>query len=150
MNRETGVMNIELMSSPLQDEERAHLDNIKQGLEQERQKFTEATIKLGKERAGIEVNLFSLSAVLQIDQSASVTGRTSETVRRKTILASGKNAGRIPPHPSTASACHASNRPSSIPKEISSKVTGQGLCWQSWSKYQTENHTHRQEIPSIA
>ena len=63
MDRQTGEISVEPTSSPLRDEDKARLDSIKQELEQERQKFTKATIRLGKERAEIEVNLFSVSCL---------------------------------------------------------------------------------------
>lgn len=52
-------MSMELMTAPLRDAEKERLDNIKKELDQERQKFTDAAIKLGKERAELEVCLLS-------------------------------------------------------------------------------------------
>ncbi|KAG5644872.1 hypothetical protein DXG03_007513 [Asterophora parasitica] len=54
MAGDVSEMSMELMSAPLRDAEKDRLDNIKRELDQERQKFTEAAIKLGKERAELE------------------------------------------------------------------------------------------------
>ncbi|KAG6902559.1 hypothetical protein C0995_014948 [Termitomyces sp. Mi166 len=54
---EIGEMSVELMTVPLRDAERERLDEIKKELDHERQKFTEAAIQLGKERAEIQVCL---------------------------------------------------------------------------------------------
>ncbi|KAF8997917.1 Afadin and alpha-actinin-binding-domain-containing protein [Cyathus striatus] len=53
-------MSMELMSAPLQDEEKKRLDKIKLELQQERDRFTEATIKLGKEKAALEADRLRL------------------------------------------------------------------------------------------
>lgn len=55
---DVGDVSVELMTAPLRDEEKERLDRIKNDLELERQKFTEAAIKLGKERAELEVRPF--------------------------------------------------------------------------------------------
>lgn len=52
---EIGEMSIELMSAPLKDEERERLDILRKELDLERQKFTDAAIKFGKEKAVLEV-----------------------------------------------------------------------------------------------
>jgi hypothetical protein len=52
---DVGEMSLELMTAPLRDEEKERLDKIKNDLELERQRFTEAAIKLGKDRAELEV-----------------------------------------------------------------------------------------------
>lgn len=52
-------MSIELMSAPLKDEERARLENLRKELDDERLKFTEATIKLGKEKTALEVRVIT-------------------------------------------------------------------------------------------
>jgi hypothetical protein len=46
---------MELMTAPTADAERERLDKIKRELDEEREKFTQAAIKLGKERALLEV-----------------------------------------------------------------------------------------------
>ena len=48
-------MSVELMSVPLRDQEKDRLDKIRLELDMERQKFTEAAIKLGREKAAMEV-----------------------------------------------------------------------------------------------
>ncbi len=48
-------ISVDFMTVPEQDKHRKRLDNIKKQLEEERKKFTEATINLGKERASLEV-----------------------------------------------------------------------------------------------
>jgi hypothetical protein len=54
---ETGEMSIELMSAPIRDEEKERLDSLRRELDSERQRFTEAAIKFGREKADLEVNL---------------------------------------------------------------------------------------------
>lgn len=57
---DVGEMSVELMTAPLRDEEKGRLDEIKNDLDLERQNFTEAALKLGKERAELEVKHFEL------------------------------------------------------------------------------------------
>jgi hypothetical protein len=46
---------MDLMTAPAKDAERERIDFLRKELDSERAKFTEATIKLGKERAKLEV-----------------------------------------------------------------------------------------------
>ncbi|KAK0239281.1 Afadin and alpha-actinin-binding-domain-containing protein [Armillaria nabsnona] len=48
-------ISVDFMTVPEQDKHRERLDDIKKQLEEERKKFTEATINLGKERASLEM-----------------------------------------------------------------------------------------------
>lgn len=50
----------ELMTAPLRDEEKERLEDRARELEEERKKFTEATIRLGKERAALEAEKLKL------------------------------------------------------------------------------------------
>lgn len=59
---DVGDMSVDLMIAPARDEEKERLQNIKQQLDEERKRFTEAAIKLGKEKAVLEVK--SLSQIL--------------------------------------------------------------------------------------
>ncbi|KAF9454385.1 hypothetical protein P691DRAFT_692547, partial [Macrolepiota fuliginosa MF-IS2] len=54
-------MSMELMTAPNVDEERERLDRIKKELHDEREKFTKAAIKLGKERTALEAERNKLS-----------------------------------------------------------------------------------------
>jgi len=54
--REVGDMSVELMSIPLRDEEQERLERLRAELDLERQRFTEATIRLGKEKAELAVS----------------------------------------------------------------------------------------------
>lgn len=56
MANDVGEMSVELMTAPLRDEEKERIETLKKDLDVERQKFTDAAIKLGKERAELEVN----------------------------------------------------------------------------------------------
>ncbi|KAF9474824.1 hypothetical protein BDN70DRAFT_884425 [Pholiota conissans] len=47
-------MSVELMSVPLQDEAKERLDKLRKELDMERQKFTDAAIVFGKEKAALE------------------------------------------------------------------------------------------------
>jgi hypothetical protein len=44
------------MITPVKDEERDRIEVTKMGLEEERRKFTEAAVRLGKEKAALEVS----------------------------------------------------------------------------------------------
>ncbi|KAK0466831.1 Afadin and alpha-actinin-binding-domain-containing protein [Desarmillaria tabescens] len=48
-------VSVDFMTVPERDKHRERLDDIKKQLEEERKKFTEATINLGKERASLEM-----------------------------------------------------------------------------------------------
>lgn len=48
-------MSMELMTVPMADVERERLDKIRRELDEEREKFTRAAVKLGKERVALEV-----------------------------------------------------------------------------------------------
>lgn len=65
---EIGEMSIELMSAPLRDEEMERLDNLRRELDTERQRFTEAAVKFGREKAALEVKfsfeMFALTDAL--------------------------------------------------------------------------------------
>lgn len=52
---EIGEMSVELMSAPLKDEAKERLDILRKELDDERQQFTNAAIKFGKEKAALEV-----------------------------------------------------------------------------------------------
>ena len=45
----------DLMITPAKDEERDRIEVMKRGLDEERRKFTEAAVKLGREKAALEV-----------------------------------------------------------------------------------------------
>ncbi|KAF9466164.1 Afadin and alpha-actinin-binding-domain-containing protein [Collybia nuda] len=60
LTNDVGEMSIELMRAPLCDEEKERIDKIKKELDVERQKFTDAAIKLGKERAELEAERLKL------------------------------------------------------------------------------------------
>jgi hypothetical protein len=48
-------MSVELMTVPQHDEQQERLTSMRTQLEEERNRFTEATIQLGHERTAIEV-----------------------------------------------------------------------------------------------
>jgi hypothetical protein len=52
-------MSMELMTVPAKDEERDRLDAIKKQLDEERRKFTEAAVRLGRDKATLEVRASS-------------------------------------------------------------------------------------------
>ncbi|OSX64473.1 hypothetical protein POSPLADRAFT_1137091 [Postia placenta MAD-698-R-SB12] len=54
MQGEVGEMSVDLMTAPQRDEERARLDARFKELDEERKKFTEAAVRLGREKAGLE------------------------------------------------------------------------------------------------
>ncbi|KAF5373288.1 hypothetical protein D9615_007377 [Tricholomella constricta] len=89
---EIGEMSVELMSAPLRDAEKDRLDNIKRELDQERQKFTEAAIKLGKERAELEaehVKLLNERRSWQVEMMLAELPPTPQPItspRRATIV----------------------------------------------------------------
>ncbi len=52
-------MSMELMSAPMRDQEKERLEKLRAELDSDRQRFTEAAIKFGCERAVHEVTLLS-------------------------------------------------------------------------------------------
>ncbi|KAL1941270.1 hypothetical protein VTO73DRAFT_7482 [Trametes versicolor] len=56
----TAEMSMDLMTAPARDEERQRLDARFKELEAERQKFTEAAVRLGKEKAALEADRLKL------------------------------------------------------------------------------------------
>lgn len=57
-------MSMELITAPMADAERERLDKIKNELDAEREKFTQAAVKLGEDRATLEVRSRKFSQVL--------------------------------------------------------------------------------------
>jgi hypothetical protein len=55
VNNGIGDASVELMIAPVRDAEKERLDKIKTQLEQERKNFTAAALKLGQEKAALEV-----------------------------------------------------------------------------------------------
>ncbi|KAI0071156.1 hypothetical protein K474DRAFT_1652846 [Panus rudis PR-1116 ss-1] len=53
-------ISVDLMIAPARDEQKEILDKRQQDLDEERRKFTEATVKLGKERAALEAERIKL------------------------------------------------------------------------------------------
>jgi len=62
--RETNEISMELMTVPQRDEERDRVEKLRAELDLERQWFTEATIKLGKEKAELAVSMIIPSATV--------------------------------------------------------------------------------------
>lgn len=54
-----GEMSVDLMTAPARDEERQRLDERFRELDEERKKFTEAAVRLGREKAALEVRLYA-------------------------------------------------------------------------------------------
>ena len=48
-------MSVDLMTAPARDEEQKRIDERFKELEEERRKFTEAAVRLGREKAALEV-----------------------------------------------------------------------------------------------
>ncbi len=53
---DTDDMSVDLITAPVNDLEQQRLDGRTQDLEDERRRFTEAAVKLGKEKAALEVS----------------------------------------------------------------------------------------------
>ncbi|KDQ61460.1 hypothetical protein JAAARDRAFT_45107 [Jaapia argillacea MUCL 33604] len=58
---ENGDVSVDLMISPVRDEEKARLEERCRDLEEERKKYTEATLRLGKDRAALEAEKVKLA-----------------------------------------------------------------------------------------
>ena len=56
-------MSVDLMITPIKDEEKNRIEVTKKELEEERRKFTEAAVRLGREKATLEV-LFLIFLIL--------------------------------------------------------------------------------------
>ena len=52
-----GEVSVDLMITPAKDEEKDRIELTKMELEEERRKFTEAAVRLGREKATLEVSL---------------------------------------------------------------------------------------------
>ncbi|KAF6761811.1 Afadin and alpha-actinin-binding-domain-containing protein [Ephemerocybe angulata] len=52
--KDAADISVELVDSPLRDEEKERLERLREGLDQERQKFTEAAAKFGRDKAALE------------------------------------------------------------------------------------------------
>jgi hypothetical protein len=48
-------VSLDLMITPIKDEEKNRIEATKKELEEERRKFTEAAVRLGREKAALEV-----------------------------------------------------------------------------------------------
>ena len=48
-------MSVDLMITPIKDEEKNRIEATKKELDEERRKFTEAAVRLGREKAALEV-----------------------------------------------------------------------------------------------
>ena len=82
-------MSVELMSVPLRDQEKDRLDKIRLELDMERQKFTEAAIKLGREKAAMEVRwAVSLCCIDGFLTPFVGKGRTHQVPGREKVVAS--------------------------------------------------------------
>ena len=90
-------MSIELISGPLRDEEKERLDSLRRELDSERQRFTEAAVKFGREKAALEVNL-SLGILALTNQY--YTDGTTTILRSKEVLAGRNDASRLSTIPS--------------------------------------------------
>ena len=64
--RDAGEVSVDLMITPAKDEERDRIEVNKRGLEEERRKFTEAAVKLGREKAALEVIFHLLRYLIRI------------------------------------------------------------------------------------
>lgn len=91
---EVGEMSVDLMTAPAQDEERQRLNARFKELEDERQQFTQAAVRLGKEKAALEVwsSEWMLSAQMLI--TPTLIGRASQIPRREAIVGGGQDACR--------------------------------------------------------
>ncbi|KII85992.1 hypothetical protein PLICRDRAFT_115132 [Plicaturopsis crispa FD-325 SS-3] len=100
-----GEMSVELMTGPAKDEERNRLDALKRELDQERSKFTEAAIKLGKEKAAIEaerVKFLDEKRSWQVEMMLADLPPTPqvESPARSKVLAAARRSPRKSPHKS--------------------------------------------------
>jgi hypothetical protein len=53
--KDVGDVSVDLMITPIKDEEKNRIEATKKELEEERRKFTEAAVRLGREKAALEV-----------------------------------------------------------------------------------------------
>lgn len=81
------------MTATARDQERDRLDLLRKQLDEERESFTQATIKLGQERVLIEVSLEEGP-----DSFAHVPGGPVETQRREATMGGRTNARRVATH----------------------------------------------------
>ena len=62
--KDVGDVSVDLMITPIKDEERDRIEATKKELEEERRKFTEAAVRLGREKATLEVRFVSFYFIL--------------------------------------------------------------------------------------
>lgn len=86
----TSDMSMDLITAPARDEERQLLDARFKELEVERQKFTEAAVRLGREKAALEVR--ELRLTVKIELMMICAGRATKPVGREAGLASRHDA----------------------------------------------------------
>jgi hypothetical protein len=58
--RDIGEVSVDLMITPTKDGEKDRIEMTKRELEEERRKFTEAAVRLGREKATLEVSHFAV------------------------------------------------------------------------------------------
>jgi hypothetical protein len=98
-------VSVDLMLAPERDAERDRLDRIKKELDDERQKFTEAAVKLGKEKTAFEVGTIDVRlSVSCLILASRVTGssswkRSDHGKFNKCFLRYLQPQYPIPPHP---------------------------------------------------
>lgn len=63
MQGDVGDVSVDLMTVPARDEERQRLEARFKELDDERKKFTEAAVRLGREKAALEVRYSDLASV---------------------------------------------------------------------------------------
>lgn len=95
---------MDLLITPMKDEERERIEVTKKELDEERKKFTEAAVRLGREREKLEVRLYFHFPYLGKVLIKLGVGRTRQIPRRETILAGSAHAGR-PPTDTCARTC---------------------------------------------
>ena len=70
------------MTVPARDEERQRLDERFRELDEERKKFTEAAVRLGREKAALEVRLYAHRTVVMLLISRLYRRNVSSSLRR--------------------------------------------------------------------
>ncbi|KZP17556.1 hypothetical protein FIBSPDRAFT_830338 [Athelia psychrophila] len=112
--REARDASVELMLAPAQDAERELIERTKKGLDEERKKFTEAAVKLGREKAKLEAQRIRF---LDEKRAWQVELMLAELPPTPAPVASSSSA----PVPPSSPAKH-KNKPPSSPRKSPRKV----------------------------
>lgn len=93
--QEIAEISVELDAAPLRNEEKERLERLRDGLEQERQKLSDAAAQFGKEKASLEVSFCHLKSSFSLTLR-NLEGGAPKVHGRERELGDGKGDNRTP------------------------------------------------------